>query len=453
MEQIKVICISAEESLAGRLQKALDGRDVRVLRERHLDRVIERFEEDTYDIVVLTSSAFRGGDIEGAELLEVVLTQSPATQLVCLLDPGNIRTARRQLRTGTYEYARMPVSDEELRLLMESAVERRPRLGENQLLKAGRRGRTFGDIIGRSAAMEEVYRQMRQAAATDIPVLILGETGTGKDLVAEAIHRQSDRRDKTYVPVNMGALPTELVASELFGHEKGAFTGAAERRAGSFEQADEGTVFLDEIGTIDERVQVSLLRLIERKRFHRLGGRRLVSCDVRLIAATNADLMDLVRDGAFREDLFYRLDVFRIALPPLRDRQGDFPQLIDEFVGRYNETFGKSIRGIAPECISLLEAHAWPGNVREFKNVIQRAVLVCEGDVIMVKDLPPRFGLGQGGSQPTVAFRVGTTLDEVEREMIVRTLASTNNNRKRAAELLGISRRALYNRLRKHHID
>ncbi|MFH1834040.1 MAG: sigma 54-interacting transcriptional regulator, partial [bacterium] len=237
------------------------------------------------------------------------------------------------------------------------------------------------------------------------------------------------------------------------GHEKGAFTGAVERRAGSFEQANEGTVFLDEIGTIDERVQVSLLRLIEQKKFHRLGGRQLVSCDIRLIAATNADLMELVRDGVFREDLFYRLDVFRITLPPLGDRQGDFPLLIDEFVRRYNEMFEKRVRGIAPECISLLEAHTWPGHVRELKNVIQRAVLVCEGDVIMVNDLPPRFGSGQGRSHPTVAFRVGTTLDEVEREMIVRTLADTDNNRKRAAELLGISRRALYNRLRKHRID
>ena len=450
---INVICISTEVSLVPRLQTALERREARVLREAHLDRLVERFEEDTYDIVVLTSSAFSGTEIEGAEILEIVLTQSPSTQLVCLLDPGNIRTARRQLRTGTYEYARMPVSDEELRLLMESAVERRPRLGENKLLKAGRKTRTLGEIIGRSPAMQEVYRQVRQAAATDIPVLILGATGTGKDLVAETIHRQSERRDHSYMAVNMGAMPSELVASELFGHEKGAFTGAVERRVGCFEMADGGTVFLDEIGTVDERVQVSLLRLIEQKKFHRLGGRRLVSSDVRLVAATNADLLELVRDGSFREDLFYRLDVFRITMPPLEERQGDIALLIDEFVRRYNQTFEKDIRGIAPECVSLLEAYSWPGNVRELKNVVQRAVLVCEGEVIMPEHLPPRFGTARTSGTVAAAFGVGMTLNEVEREMILRTLAATNNNRKRTAEMLGISRRALYNRLRKHHID
>jgi len=307
------------------------------------------------------------------------------------------------------------------------------------------------ELHGRSERMQMVYRQIRQAAETDIPVLLTGETGTGKDLAAQAIHAKSARSQKPYVPVNLGALPPELIASELFGHEKGAFTGAVEQRKGQFELAHGGTVLLDEIGTIDEKIQVSLLRLIEQKKFHRLGGRKTIATDVRPIAASNEDLRDAVERGTFREDLYYRLDVFHIVMPPLRERQGDIPLLIEEFLRRYNEKFQKRILGIAPACISLLESYDWPGNVRELKNVIQRAVLVCTGEVLLPRHLPPRFRPDRP-VRPKVSFKVGTPLDEVEREMVVRALAQAKNNRTRAAELLGISRRALYNKMRKHGI-
>lgn len=304
--------------------------------------------------------------------------------------------------------------------------------------------------------MQKIYRQMEQAAKVDVPVLLIGETGTGKDLAAQAIHNRSARKSGPYVPVNLGAIPTELVASELFGHEKGAFTGAIRQYKGKFEQGCGGTVFLDEIDSLDEKMQVSLLRLIEQKKFHRLGGKRAISVDVRLVAASNSDLADLLNGSVLRKDLFYRLDVFRINLPPLRQRREDIPLLIDTFIQRYNRNLGKKIQRISPRALQVLQNYHWPGNVRELKNVIQRAMLICENRELQIEHLPPRFHSGNAASSehalPLVTFRVGTPLEEVEREMIRQTLAAADNNRTRAAALLGISRRAIYNKLRKHNL-
>ena len=316
-------------------------------------------------------------------------------------------------------------------------------------------GRLFGDqeFFGEALCMHKVFEQIRQAASTDLPVLVLGETGTGKELVARAIHLQSPRRAGPYIPVNLGAIPTELVGSELFGHEKGAFTGAAERNKGRFEQAEGGTLFLDEIAMIDAKMQVSLLRIIEQKEFFRLGGGKAVPTDVRLVAASNDDLAELAKHGKFREDLYYRLDVFRISMPSLRERRGDVALLTEKFLEQYSQAFNKSPVDISSECMGILESYPWPGNVRELKNVIQRAVLVCTEDTLMPEHLPPRF---LDGKKPTssdeTVFEVGMTLDRMEREMIVRTLEASHNNRTRAAQLLGISRRALYNKLQKHNL-
>jgi len=449
---LRIIAVATDRDFPGRIQRMFPEEDVHVSRESSIDRVLERFESESYDVLLVTSAAFKAGEIDGIEMLEVVAAKSPGTQVLFLVEPRDIRIAMSALKAGTYQYAKFPMSDEELRLLIETAIEKRPTYAENLLLEVGRQEVQLEQLDGRSQPMQDVYRQVRQAAATDIPVLLVGETGTGKDLAAKAIHRQSARSEGPYIAVNLGALPAELVASELFGHEKGAFTGAAERREGKFEVAQGGTVLLDEIGAVDEKVQVSLLRLIEEKKFQRLGGRRTISSNVRLIAASNEDLADAVRQGTFREDLYYRLDVFRIIMPPLRERQGDVLLLINEFLTRYNRAFQKNILGIAPECLSLLESYEWPGNVRELKNVIQRAVLVATGETLLPNHLPPRFRPDRP-TRPRVTFEIGTTLDEVEREMVVRALAVAENNRKRAAELLGISRRSLYNKLRKHAIE
>lgn len=449
---IRIIVVSKRVSLSKRISKLWGEERVLVTWEPDLDRVLERFEREVVDVLIVTSSAFLAGHGDGLELLDVVGAKSRSTQILFLAPEEDMNVAMSALKAGSFHYVRTPVGDNELKLVIETAFSQRPIYGANQLLKTEIGFETSSELVGQSFSMLQVVRQIQQAASTDIPVLIQGETGTGKDLVAQAIHRQSDRSKAPFIPVNIGALPTELVGSELFGYEKGAFTGALESREGKFEQGHEGTVFLDEVGTIDEKVQVSLLRLIEQKKFHRLGGKQLISTNVRLIAATNDDLSTLVQQGSFREDLFFRLDVFRIALPPLRERQGDIPLLIDLFLGRYCREFQKNISKISPEFLKMAEQYTWPGNVRELKNVIQRAVLISNEDRLLPEHLPNRLR-SQKDSESTITFHVGTPIETMEREMVLQTLTATNNNRKRTAELLGISRRALYYKLEKYGIS
>jgi len=448
---VRIICVTKTSELRERLRRLFPTDASQVDYEPNLDRVLERFEETVYDILLISSVAVREGEIDGVEMLDVVSARSPGTQVLFLAEERDLKLAMSSLAAGAYQYATLPISDDELRLLVEAAIANRPPDATPLRVQKDKTRARMEDLVGRSSPMQQVYRQIRQAAATDVAVLLVGETGTGKDLAADAIHRQSAVSNGPFVPVHLGALPAELVASELFGHEKGAFTGALERYQGKFEQSKGGTIFLDEIGTLEERVQISLLRVLERKEFQRLGGKRAVKADVRILAATNEELSEAVANGSFREDLYYRLDVFRIALPPLRERQGDIPLLIDHFLKRYNRYFQKNVSGISPECIAALEGSDWPGNVRELKNVIQRAVLVCQGEVILPEHLPPRFRPGFE-SRPTVTFEIGTPLHEVERELIVRSLASVNNNRTAAAKLLGISRRALYNKIDKYGV-
>ncbi len=447
----RVLCVDPSSALIEQIRSALAGRPAQVEAERSLDRMLERLEDGPCGVLVVTGAALRATGAEGHEYLKLVRMKSPSTRLVFLAESETAAASLRAARAGPADTARLPVGDDELRDLLARALEGSRPDGSGLPQRASAKGSRFETLVGRSPPMRAMYRQIRQAAATDIPVLLTGETGTGKDLAARAIHARSARRQEPYVPVHLGALPQELVASELFGHEKGAFTGALERRVGSFEHAHGGTVFLDEIGTVDEKVQVSLLRLFEKKRFHRIGGRRMIAADVRLIAASNEDLDEAVEHHRFREDLFFRLNVFHVVLPPLRERHGDIPLLVDEFLQRYNREFNKRILGIAPECMGLLEGHDWPGNVRELKNVIQRAVLVCTGEVLLPRHLPPRFR-DQEPRAPRATFEVGTPLAQVEREMIRRALAAAANNRTRAAGLLGISRRALYNKLHKHNL-
>jgi DNA-binding NtrC family response regulator len=297
-----------------------------------------------------------------------------------------------------------------------------------------------------------VIRHIIDAATVDIPVLITGETGTGKDLVAAAIHKRSRRKDKPYVAINTGAIARELIASELFGHERGAYTGAQESHAGIFEQADGGTVFLDEIATMDEKTQVSLLRVLEEKTFRRVGGVKTIGTDVRMIAATNENLEKNVAEKRFREDLFYRLNVFHISVPPLRERHGAVTVLTDHFLSQFSRVYGKEVDRVSPETYRLLRNYPWPGNVRELKNVLQTAVLMVEGRELTPDLIPQRIRdasvRGNGRCDLTCSFSVGVTLDTVEKELIRMTLNSVKGNKKQAASILGISRRALYNKIK-----
>ncbi|MCF8033423.1 MAG: sigma-54 dependent transcriptional regulator [Desulfarculaceae bacterium] len=443
---IKILCVDPGREIFRQLQEVFIGHAYQIMLELNIGRVLERFEREGFAVLVISSAALRSNQWVGIELLEVVSAKSPGTQILFLINPKEIRLAASALKAGSYHYSKLPVSSEELKLLVESALDQRPQYAPNLLLQTTNKPPTFESMVGGSPAMREVYRQIRQAAATDIPVLLSGETGTGKDLASQAIHQLSSRKDGPYVPVHLGALPEDLVASELFGHEKGAFTGAWEHRLGCFELADKGTVFLDEISTVEEKIQISLLRLLEDSTLHRIGGVKGRKVNTRVIAATNENLEDAVERGAFREDLFFRLDVLHIHMPPLKQRDGDVPLLIDHFLKEFNQAYDKTVVGISPECVARLHAYDWPGNVRELKNVINRAVVVCVGDVLLPEHLPGRLHDKQGG-RAMVSLPVGSTLEEMERELIKRTLDYAGGNRARTAELLGISRRTLYNKI------
>jgi len=312
----------------------------------------------------------------------------------------------------------------------------------------------FEGMLGVSLPMLEVFQSIIDAASADIAVLITGETGTGKDLVAGAIHNRSRRKDKPFIAVNMGAMPAELIASELFGHEKGAYTGASGMRKGSFEQADGGTIFLDEISTMDDKCQVSLLRVLESKLFYRVGGQRDIHVDVRVIAATNEDLEAAIKKNRFREDLYYRFDVFHIHLPPLRERPGGLTVLTHYFLAQFGGMYNKHIQTVSAEALRCLESYSWPGNVRELKNVIQRAMLVAKNEELTPDLLPTRIrNAGKSDRESLLAsfpIHIGMTLEAAEKEFIAMTLASAAGNKKKAASILGISRRALYDKLKRH---
>jgi DNA-binding NtrC family response regulator len=448
----KIICVDKGRALAQQVMGIFGEDQISLAYERSLDEVVDRFEREAFDLMLFSSSmAFTEPD-SALEILDLISVKCPGTQILFFTYPGRLKIAHKALRTGIFHYSLLPISDEELKLLIETALETKPQLGLNLMLRSEVEKTTFERMVGRSTAMRDVYRQIRQAAATDIPVLLSGETGTGKELAAQAIHELSSRSKAPCVTVHIGSLPPDLVASELFGHERGAFTNATGRRKGCFEAADGGTVFLDELATIDEKMQVSLLRLLENCQFSRIGSQESVSVDVRVIAATNADLGDEIRRGHFREDLYYRLDVLHITMPALRERHGDINLLVDHFIKSACDDFQKTIRGISSDFISCLETYPWPGNVRELKNVIQRAVISCTGDILDTDQLPQRIRTFRGDNH-IITLKVGTSIAKAEKELITRTLDHTGHNRTRASELLGISRRSLYNKIQRYGLD
>jgi DNA-binding NtrC family response regulator len=451
VEKIKIICVDEGRDLARQVNGIFGEDRISLSFARSLEDVGDRFEREAFDLMLFSSSVAHRQPDDALELLELICAKCPGTPVLFFAPPGRLKMAHQALRAGVFHYSLLPVNDEELKLLVETALSRRPQLGPNLLLRSEIEKTTFEKMIGRSTAMRQVYRQIRQAAATDIPVLLSGETGTGKELAALAIHELSSRSHGPYVPVHIGALPTDLVASELFGHERGAFSGATSLRKGCFETAEGGTVFMDEIATIDEKMQISLLRLLETNEYCRIGSQRSIGVNVRMIAASNADLPEEIRKGHFREDLYYRLDVLHVEMPPLRERHGDIPLLVDHFIKNACDTFQKSIRGLSPGFVSCLESYPWPGNVRELKNVIQRSVISATGDILDIRQLPSR--ISQYRNEDTkMAVRVGMTIAEVEKELIILTLDHAGHNRSRASDMLGISRRSLYNKMQRYAI-
>jgi DNA-binding NtrC family response regulator len=384
----------------------------------------------------------------GLQLLEALQDIDPSIAVILLTAQGSVESAVEAIQNGAYDYLTKPVEPQRLRILLDKAAERQHALREVRALRRQLRDRgAFGGMIGASSEMRKIYQVIEQAAPTTASVLITGESGTGKELVAQTIHQLSPRAQMPYVPINCAAIPETLLESEIFGHEKGAFTGAMERRQGVFELADRGTIFLDEIAEMTPTTQVKLLRVLQERRFRRLGGRVETPVDVRVIAATNVDPLQAVRDGKLREDLFYRLNVFSIALPPLRDRKDDLPLLAQSFIGEFAERNGKSVKAMSAEAMRRLEQYHWPGNVRELRNVIERATILADGEFIEVKHLPPLGPTPVVASGSGMTLEAGITVEEAERRLIILTLEHTRDNKTRAAEILGISLKTLHNKL------
>jgi DNA-binding NtrC family response regulator len=413
-------------------------------------QLLEKVEPD----VVLTDLRMPGMD--GIELLGKIKEVRPHTMVVLMTAYGTVKTAVKAMKLGAEDYLSKPIDVEELEVVLGKALDKKRLLDEARVLKDRLHNKyRFDNLVGESPEMLSAFKTIRQVAPSTASVLLLGESGTGKELFAQALHQNSPRRDKPFIRVACASLPETLLESELFGHEKGSFTGALYSRAGRFEMADGGTLFLDEIGDITPTVQVKLLRFLEEREFERVGGNKTYKVDVRIVCATHRDLTKKIEDGSFREDLYYRLNVIEIHIPALRDRVTDIPILAHHFLRKFADSNGKDIRGLGDEAMALLLRHRWPGNVRELENAIERAVVLSNEPVLQ----PPHFPTLRQAGEPTAAPAKGglgvaipgSTLGEIEREAILRTLESVGGSTSRAAAMLKISARKIQYKLKEYH--
>ena len=386
-------------------------------------------------------------DLDGMDLLKLVRTLRPETETILMTAFGTVERAVQGMKEGAYDFITKPIKRATILKSARQALERQALVAENRALKA-RIAQMRGErsIVGQSVALRSALDLVTQVAPTDVTVLLTGESGTGKELFARMIYERSNRPDKAFVAINCAALPESILESELFGYEKGAFTGANERKLGRFEVADGGTLFLDEIGELSPQVQVKLLRVLQESEFDRLGSTQPTRVDVRIIAATNRDLEEEMRLGNFREDLYYRLNVVNIQIPPLRDRREDVPLLAEHFLSRYREKNRREILGFSSEAVRALNAYSWPGNVRELENVIERAVVLDRDGVIDTDDIPDHI-VETPEEARALTIPLGTSLDEIERRVIHETLRMTNGDKKLAAKLLGIATRTIYRKI------
>jgi len=437
---------SMRDSLAAWFQE--DGHDV--VAAESAEQALRTLDDHRFDVALLD---IKMPGIDGVELLERVRVIDPAIRVIMITAYATVETAVRCLKHGAFDYITKPVDPDELTRLVARALEDKqhsegvtpepPPSPEPERRVERERG-VADAIIGESPAILHTLELIRQVAATDATVLIRGESGTGKELIARAVHRESPRRYFSLISVNCGALPESLLESELFGHEKGAFTGALYRRKGKLELADGGTIFLDEVATLTPKSQVDLLRVLETHELNRLGGHETIKVDFRVVCATNEDLEALVADKRFREDLYYRLNVFTIEAPPLRNRVSDIPLLAEHFLRRAAPTVGRNLTGFSPEALERLCAHTWPGNVRELANAVERAAIVAAGPRVELHDLPPLNGGGHPAAQGS--------LEDVERQHIQRVLDEHDGNITRSARALEVDRATLYNKIKKYEL-
>ncbi len=442
-DAVTVLVVDDEPSNVESLRKIFMREGMRVLTAESAKPALEAVRKHRVQ-VVLTDLMMPG--INGVELLRATKEVSPDTEVVLMTAYGTVETAVQAMREGAYDFVEKPLKRMTIVKTVRKAAERQSLLAENRSLKEELKLLTAREIIGQSAALRHVLDVANQAAPSTATVLILGESGTGKELIARYIHSKSSRAAGPFVAVNCAAIPESILEAELFGHERGAFTGAVGRREGRFAKAAGGTLLLDEIGELSPAVQVKILRVLQEGEYEPVGG-NTVKADVRIVAATNRDLSQEVEAGRFREDLYYRLNVIAVTAPALRNRREDIPLLVDHFLGVYCKKNGRSRLDVSRDALRKLMEYSWPGNVRELENVVERAAVLCRSDVLGVEDLPDAVAQASAPSPTALSFPMGTPLSEVEQRLIRETLAYTDGDKSLAAQLLGISTRTIYRKL------
>lgn len=448
---VSILVVDDEKGLLEIFRKILEKEGYAVTTAENGQTAISLLKNNPYDIVF---SDLRMPGVDGLELFRWIHRNTPETTVVIVTAFGTVESAIETLKSGAYDYLIKPVKIDELRLLVKRILEHRQLKSENLELKREVTQKfQIENIIGRSSAMKEVFARIEKVASTSTTVLVRGESGTGKELVAQAIHHHSPRKDGPFIKAVCAALPESLLESELFGHVKGAFTGAIQNRMGRFEAADGGTIFLDEIGDIPLTIQVKLLRVLQERQFERVGDSNTNTVDVRVIAATNKNLEEGLKNGTFREDLYYRLNVVSINLPSLSARKDDIPLLVDCFLERIAKTQNIPLPKLDPMTLQVLLNYSWPGNIRELENAIEHALVMGDRKIIRPEDLPITVQSGQISRHPSVALDNGHTLEDIEKQMLITALQRTNHNQTKAADLLGITRRTLGYRIKKYNIE
>jgi DNA-binding NtrC family response regulator len=439
----RILIVDDKASMRHMLQQVFQVPGFEVVEAGDGDEAVAKLREGSIDLVITDVKMPKA---DGLTVLKECRALLPRTPVIVMTAYGTIEQAVETIRQGAFDYIVKPFSISEIELKAQRAFDQARLLSENDYLKETI-SRQVGRMIGRSEKMQQIYRLIRKVAAGSPSVLILGESGTGKELVAREIHQQSPRAHQPFIAVNCAALSEGLLESELFGHERGAFTGALFQKKGRFELADRGTLFLDEIAELSPALQVKLLRVLQEKTFERVGGTKTLTADVRILAATNREIRREIAERRFREDLFFRLNVVTISLPPLRERLDDIPELVEYFLNRYTTALHKPVT-LAPEVLTALMSYAWPGNIRELENLIERLVVLADGDRIEYTDLPAEI-FGEA-PQPASTDGLSDRISQLEREMIRRTIEECGHNQTRAAKLLGLKRSSLQYKLKKY---
>ena len=452
-----ILIVDDELSMREFLEILLNGEGYNVDSAANGTEAIKKLKNTHYQLII---SDIQMPGMGGLELLKNIKNLSPATEVLMMTAYASTETAVEAMKSGAYDYITKPFKVDEVKLIIKNVLEKVSLKIENILLKKELKEEyRFGDIIGVSSCMREIYDLIIQIAPTKTNILIEGESGTGKELVAKSIHANSNRKDKPLITVNCGAVPENLLESELFGHIKGAFTGAIANKQGLFELANGGTIFLDEIGEMPIQLQVKILRVIQEKEFRRVGDIKARLTDIRIIAATNKDLEEAIKQGSFREDLYYRLNVIQIKLPPLRERIDDIPSLVSSFLKKYNKEIGKNIKHISSESLELLLHYEFPGNIRELENIIERAVALEKNDVILPEALPAKIRKPSemipciGMKIPTNGLNMEGIMDEMEKGLLIQALLIAEGGKTKAAKLLNLSFRSFRYRLKKYKLD